>query len=74
MIYIEINTVQANTWLVDVVNQKIKCVRDAVGVRPQAEWAPYKELKGGTVGETLTIVWPEDAVSIQKVRSLRFTE
>ena len=81
MIYIEFKTDKGQFWLADVVNRKIKMVRDKKSYKPDAQWLPYQELKGGQAGETLTIIWPlenDSAVllgtSTYKIDSLRFTE
>lgn len=54
---VKTKTELTNTFLVDVINSKIKRIHDGKKT-VDAKWFPYQELQGsGKVGESLTIVW-----------------
>lgn len=74
MILLEFSTESGSTYLVDVVNCKLK--RLVVHNKPQSnpEWYEYKKLVGtGVIGTPMQIVWNEHQVSgTTPVKALRF--
>lgn len=47
-----------NTFLVDVVNQKLRRIHDGEKALLETKWWPYHEIQGqAKPGETVTIVW-----------------
>ena len=62
MTYIELvvktKTGGQNTFLIDVVNQRLRRIHDGEKPLEESKWWVYQELKGtAKPGETLTILW-----------------
>lgn len=73
MICIEFSTENENSYLVNVVEKKIKQVVKTGVIQPEATWIDYHELIGGKVGESITIVWSQDQTTVSSpIKTLKF--
>jgi uncharacterized protein (DUF2344 family) len=70
MFLAEFTTKSGKLYTVNVVNRRYKTTK-ANG--EESEWADYKELRNGTVGDNLTILLPEDMfITTTEVVKLQF--